>query len=241
MKLVYCSLLLDIMKDFSKLKEKLGLEFKNQDLLIQAFIHRSYLNENPDSKLNHNERLEFLGDAVLELIVTDNLFKNYPNEEEGNLTSWRAALVNADQLSDLARELNFNEFLLLSKGEKKEKGKARKYILADTFEAFIGALYLDSGYEECRKFIEKYLMKKLPHIIEAELFKDPKSTFQEEAQERISVTPVYEVLKEWGPDHDKHFEMGVFLKDKLVAKGEGSSKFEAEQEAAKKALKKKNW
>jgi ribonuclease III len=229
------------MKDFSILEEKLNLRFRNKDLLIQAFCHRSYLNENPDFRFEHNERLEFLGDAVLELVVTEYLFQKYPKKPEGELTNWRAALVNAKMLSEIARNLDFNEFLLLSKGEAKELGKARMYILANTFEAFIGGLYLDQGYKVCQNFIEKNLIIKLPEIIEKGLYKDAKSRFQEEAQERLGITPNYKVIKEWGPDHDKHFVVGVFLKDDLIAQGEGSSKQEAELEAAKNALEIKKW
>ena len=229
------------MKDFSILEKKLDLKFKNKDFLIQAFVHRSYLNENPDFYLPHNERLEFLGDAVLEIVVTEYLYQKYPKKSEGELTNWRAALVNAKQLSEIARELDFNEFLLLSRGETKEIGKARQYILANTFEAFIGALYLDQGLNPCKEFIKKHLIKELPHIIEAGLFKDAKSRFQEEAQERIGITPTYKVLEEWGPDHAKHFIIGVFLGEELVAKGEGSSKQEAEEDAAKNGLKAKEW
>jgi ribonuclease-3 len=229
------------MKEFLILEKKLGLNFNNKNLLVEAFCHRSFLNENPNFGLNHNERLEFLGDAVLELAVTEYLYKKYPEKNEGELTSWRAALVNAKMLGDLARELGFNDFLLLSKGEKKETGKGRQYILANTFEALIGAIYLDQGYEACKEFIEKHLIKKIPEIIEKGLFKDPKTRFQEEAQERVKITPSYKVLDEWGPEHAKHFLVGVFLGDELIAKGEGSSKQEAEQEAAKNALKKKGW
>jgi ribonuclease-3 len=230
------------MKNFAILEKSLGLEFKNRDLLIEAFCHRSYLNEHPDFYLPHNERLEFLGDAVLELIVTEYLYKKYPEKNEGELTNWRAALVNAKILGELARELGFNDFLLLSKGEEKETGKARLYILANTFEALIGAIYLDQGYEVAKNFVEKNLIeKKLPEIIEKGLFKDPKTRFQEEAQERVKITPTYKVLEEWGPDHAKHFIVGVFLGNELVAKGEGTSKQEAEEEAAKNALKIKGW
>jgi ribonuclease-3 len=230
------------MKNFAILEKSLGLEFKNRDLLIEAFCHRSYLNEHPDFYLPHNERLEFLGDAVLELIVTEYLYKKYPEKNEGELTNWRAALVNAKILGEVARELGFNDFLLLSKGEEKETGKARLYILANTFEALIGAIYLDQGYEVAKKFVEKNLIeRKLPEIIEKGLFKDPKTRFQEEAQERVKITPTYKVLEEWGPDHAKHFIVGVFLGNELVAKGEGTSKQEAEEEAAKNALKIKGW
>jgi len=229
------------MKDFSSLEKKFNLKFKNKDFLIQAFTHRSYLNENPDFYLTHNERLEFLGDAVIELVVTEYLFKNYPEKPEGELTNWRAALVNAKILSEIARKLDFNDFLLLSKGEAKETGKARQYILANTFEAFVGSLYIDKGYETCQKFIEKNVIGELPRIIKNRLFKDAKSLFQEEAQEKVGITPTYKVLRQWGPDHAKHFIIGVFLRNKLVAEGEGSSKQEAEVAAAKKALATEDW
>jgi len=228
------------MKDFSKLEDKLDLEFNDQDLLIQAFIHRSYLNEHSDFELDDNERLEFLGDAVLELVVTNYLFKNYPDKPEGDLTNWRAALVNAERLSEVAREVGLNDFLLLSEGESKQTGKARDYILADVVEALLGAIYLDQDFERCQEFIERHIIKKLPEIIEKGLYQDAKSLFQEKAQEQVSITPTYEVLDEWGPDHEKHFEVGVFLDDEKVAEGEGSSKLEAEEEAAEEELKVKN-
>ena len=229
------------MHDFSKLEKALAISFKNKDLLTQAFCHRSYLNENPDFGLKNNERLEFLGDAVLELIVTEYLFEKYPEKSEGDLTNWRAALVNAKMLSEVAKEMGFSDFLLLSHGENKELGKARQYILANTFEALIGAAYLDLGYEICRELIKKYLICKLPEIIEKKLFKDAKSHFQEQAQEKTGITPTYKVLKDWGPDHAKHFIVGVFLNDELIGQGEGSSKQEAEDEAAKNALEIKHW
>ena len=229
------------MKDFDKLEKHLGIHFKNKDLLTQAFVHRSYLNENPDLGLEHNERLEFLGDAVLELVITEYLYKEYPKNAEGELTNWRASLVNAKMLMQIAEELGFNDFLLLSKGEMKELGKARQYILANTFESFVGSLYLDLGYEACDAFIKKVLLVKLPDIIENKLYKDAKSHFQEEAQEKAGVTPSYKVMKEWGPDHKKKFTVGVFLEKELVAQGEGYSKQEAEEEAAKAALGVKNW
>ena len=229
------------MRDFSLLEKKLNLNFLNKDLLVQSFVHRSFLNENPDFKLSNNERLEFLGDAILEHIVTEYLFKNYPDKPEGELTIWRAALVNAKMLSKIANDLGFNDFLLLSQGEEKEEGKARNYILANTFEAFIGSLYLDQGFDACKDFIEKNLIKELPEIIESGLYKDAKSLFQEKSQEVAGITPSYKVLKEWGPDHNKKFIIGVFLNDELIAEGEGSSKQEAEEEAAHKALEIKNW
>lgn len=229
------------MKEFKLLEKKLGLSFGNKDLLTQAFVHRSYLNENPDFHLDQNERLEFLGDAVLELVVTEYLYSQYPQNAEGELTNWRAALVNAKMLAQLAEDLGFNDFLLLSRGETKELGKARQYILANTLESFIGALYLDSGYEACDKFIKQHLLPKLADIIKKKLYQDAKSHFQEEAQEKAGVTPNYRVLKEWGPDHNKKFTVGVFLSEDKVAEGEGYSKQEAEEEAAKSALVTKNW
>ena len=229
------------MKDFTLLEKKLEISFINKDLLTQAFIHRSYLNENPDTKLSHNERLEFLGDAVLELVVTAYLYEKYPDKPEGELTNWRAALVNTRMLTKIAEELGLNDFLLLSRGEAKGTGKARQYILADTMEAFLGAVYLDQGYEICQNLIEKHLIKELPTIIKYELFKDCKSKFQEQAQEMVGITPSYKVLKESGPDHKKQFVTGAFLDTELIAEGEGTSKQEAEEEAAKRSLEIKNW
>ncbi|MFA5249705.1 MAG: ribonuclease III [Candidatus Paceibacterota bacterium] len=229
-------------KNFSLPEKRLNLNFKNKDLLTQAFCHRSYLNENPQFKLAHNERLEFLGDAVLELVVTEDLYINYPDKPEGELTSWRAALVNAVILSEVSREIGFNDFLLLSQGEAKDENKARQYILANTFEAFVGALYLDQGYDSCKRFIEDNLIaRKLPTILAKKLFKDAKSLFQEKAQEIVGVTPSYSVLEEKGPDHLKHFVVGVFLSQEMIAKGEGSSKQEAEVQAAKNGLEKRGW
>jgi len=229
------------MGDLTTLEKKLGLKFKNKDLLTQAFIHRSYLNENPNFHLAHNERMEFLGDAVLELAVTEYLYKEFPKEPEGELTTWRAALVNAPSLSQIAKELDFNGYLLLSRGEAKDTGKARDYILANCLEAFIGALYLDQGYKKSKEFVDKVLIKKLPEILKHGLFRDSKSHFQEQAQEKEKITPAYKVLEEEGPDHAKNFVIGVYLGEKLIAKGEGSSKQEAEEQAAKNALRKNNW
>ena len=227
-----------MMHDFSILEQRIGVEFTNKDLLTQAFVHRSYLNENPDFPLFHNERLEFLGDAVLELIVTDYLYASYPDKPEGELTSWRAALVNAKMLALIAREIELNDFLLLSRGEKKEMGKARDYILANTFEALMGAIYLDRGIEKAREFVKRFLLPKISVVQEERLFQDAKSRFQEVAQEKTGVTPVYKLLQETGPDHAKHFTIGAFLNQELVGQGEGSSKQEAEERAAKIALEK---
>lgn len=228
-------------KDFKDLQKKLGIKFNNENLLKQAFIHRSYLNENPGLGLGHNERLEYLGDAVLELIVTDYLYKNYPDLAEGEMTSLRAALVNSQMLLRVSDRLDFNDYLYLSKGEAKEINRGRQYILANTFESFVGALYLDQGYGSSEKFILKNLIPELKNIIENKLWRDAKSLFQEAAQERVGITPTYEVLGASGPDHDKKFTVGVYLEKKLVAKGEGTSKNEAEQQAAENALKIKSW
>lgn len=231
------------MENPSHLEEKLGIQFQNPELLRQALTHRSYLNENPSLALSHNERLEFLGDAVIELVVTEVLFGQYPEKPEGELTSFRAALVNAKMLSEVSAEMGLNDFLLLSRGEAKDIGRARQYILANAFEAVVGAMYLDPGlgYDACKTFLEKSVLIHLEKVVSERLYKDPKSLFQEEAQERVSITPSYEVLKEWGPDHDRHFVVGVFLGKELVAEGEGPSKQAAQEGAARNGLRLKNW
>jgi ribonuclease-3 len=226
--------------DFENLEKTLGVSFGNIDLLKQALTHRSYLNEHPDWPYGHNERLEFLGDAVLELAVTEFLYSQFPNPE-GELTAFRAALVNAPRLSEVANELGIGEYLLLSKGEAKEFGRSRQEILANTFEALIGALYLDKGFDAARDFLKKVLFWRIKPIIEQGLWRDPKSRFQEIAQERVGITPEYRVLKEWGPDHAKRFEVAVCLGKEEVATGEGSSKQEAEMNAAARALEIKKW
>jgi ribonuclease-3 len=225
------------------LAKKLGVKFNNSDLLKQALTHRSYLNENRGKKMEHNERLEFLGDAVLELVVTEYLYKNYSNQE-GELTNWRAALVNGEMLAKISKDLGVEEFLLMSKGEAKDTGRARQYLLANAFEAIVGAIYLDQaelGFAKAKEFIEKNLLEKLADIIKNELYVDPKSRFQERSQEETGITPSYQVLEESGPDHDKRFIVGLYLQDKLVAKGVGPSKQEAQKEAATKALEIKGW
>ena len=224
----------------SQLESKIGVSFKNKDLLLQALTHRSYLNENPKWHLDHNERLEFLGDAVLELVVTEYLYNNYPNPE-GEMTNWRAALVNANMLAKVSSDFDLNDFVLLSRGEARDTGRARQYILANTVESVIGAMYLDQGYEPCRIFISKFILKELSSIIEKRLYRDAKSLFQEEAQERVGVTPTYEVMEEWGPDHARNFKIGVFLEKELAGSGQGPSKQEAQQSAAADALQKKSW
>ncbi|MBI1999394.1 MAG: ribonuclease III [Parcubacteria group bacterium] len=228
-------------KDFSAFEQKIGVSFKNKDLLKLAFTHRSYLNEHPHENLEHNERLEFLGDAVLELVVTEHLFAAFPDKPEGDLTAYRAALVNTGSLSQAAVELGMNDYLLLSKGEAKDTGKARQFILANTFEALVGALYLDGGYSAAQQFIASILFPRLSSIVEYHLWRDAKSHFQEKAQEVAGATPSYRVLSETGPDHDKHFTVGVYIAEDIVAEGEGKSKQEAEQNAAAKALEAKGW
>lgn len=229
------------MIQFSNFEKKTKIIFKNKNLLQQAFIHRSYINENTGTLLSHNERLEFLGDAVLELIVTDFLYKKYPNYTEGELTALRSALVNAVIISEIATNIGMNDYLLLSKGEAKDNGKARQYILANTYEAYVGALYLDQGIDMVDKFIHKSLLPKTEEIVLKKLWRDAKSLVQEKAQEFVNVTPAYKVLSESGPDHDKHFTVGIFFGTNLIAEGKGQSKQEAEQKAAEVALKVKNW
>ena len=229
------------MIDFKDFEKKTKIVFKDKNLLKQAFIHRSYINENPNTGLSHNERLEFLGDAVLELSVTDYLYDKYPNYTEGELTALRSSLVNAIIVSEVASEIGMNDFLLLSKGETKDKGKARQYILANTFEAFVGAVFLDQGYEVADKFIHKYLLPHTDEIVSKKLWRDAKSLVQEKAQEYVSITPSYKVLSESGPDHDKHFTVGIYFGSDFITEGKGKSKQEAEQKAAEGALKLKDW
>lgn len=228
-------------QNLSPLEERLGHTFRDRTLLLQALTHRSYLNEHTEFPLAHNERLEFLGDAVLELIVTEFLYKNYANPE-GDLTNWRAALVNAKTLAGISRILGFEEYLLLSKGEARDKdSKARMYILANAIEAIIGAIYLDSGMKGSEKFIHGHIIVHLKDILEKELYVDAKSKFQETAQELSGVTPTYKVMEEKGPDHAKEFTVGLFLGRDLIAIGKGSSKQEAQVAAAEAGLDAKGW
>ena len=220
----------------TNLENKIGVVFKNKNLLKEALTHRSYINENPKWGLAHNERLEFLGDAVLELAVTENLFNKFPDSPEGELTSIRAALVNYQMLAIIAKNIELDNFILLSRGEAKDVGKAREVISANAFEALLGAVYLDAGYDVAKKFIETFVMSQLQEVIDKKLYKDPKSLLQEIAQDKFKVTPTYIVLSERGPDHAKIFQIGVYFGDKLIAEGEGLSKQEAEVEAAKNAL-----
>jgi ribonuclease-3 len=227
--------------DFSKFEEATGIVFKNKNLLREAFTHRSFLNESKEKGLTHNERLEFLGDAVLELVATDYLFRKYPNETEGDLTAYRSGLVNANTLSVVALKLNLGDFLLLSKGEAKDKGKARQYILANTIEAVLGAIYLDQGYAAAERFIAENALPLIDEIVEKGLWQDAKSSFQEKAQDVYGITPNYKVQEEIGPDHDKQFRVGVYLGNEMIAEGLGHSKQEAEQVAAKKGLTEHSW
>ena len=228
------------MTNIEELQEKIGVKFKNEDLLLEALTHRSYINENPAWRLDHNERMEFLGDAVLELSVTDHLYRNYPNPE-GELTNWRAAIVNAGILAKISAKFDLNDYIMLSRGEAKDTGRARQYILANAIEAVIGAIYLDQGYDAADEFIKRFIIGELAEIINQKLYRDAKSRFQEEAQEKVGVTPTYEVMKEWGPDHARNFVVGVYLGKELIAEGEGLSKQEAQQQAAEKALAIKGW
>jgi len=229
------------MPDFSTFTQKLGLSFTNLDLLVEALTHRSYLNEHREYAGSHNERLEFLGDAVLELATTNFLFKKFPAKPEGDLTAYRAALVNTVSLAESSQALNVGDYLLLSKGEAKDTGRAREVILADAFEAIIGAVYLDAGYAAAETFIAKNIFNKIDDVIAKRSYQDAKSRFQEVAQEKRGTTPNYETLSEVGPDHDKVFVVGVFIGDKEIAHGEGKSKQEAEQAAASAGLDKMGW
>jgi len=230
------------MEKFGAFEEKIGVHFKDRAVLREAFTHRSYINETREKGLAHNERLEFLGDAVVELSVTDFLYKKYPQANEGDLTSYRAALVNAVTLGNLGIDLGMEQYLLMSKGEAKDKGtKAREIILANAFEALVGAIYLDQGYLTADMFLRTNLLCKTEEIVKKELWRDAKSFFQEEAQEHVGVTPSYRVISEEGPDHDKDFNVGVYLNDELIGEGTGKSKQEAEQNAAADGLKKKGW
>ncbi|MES2059405.1 MAG: ribonuclease III [Patescibacteria group bacterium] len=227
--------------DLKDAEKKIGIVFKNKELLKQAFTHRSYLNENKGAGMEHNERLEFLGDAVLELSVTDYLFGKYPKKPEGELTALRSALVNSVMLANVATELGLNNFLLLSRGEAKDTGRARQYILANTFESVVGAIYMDQGYDAADKFITEVLLPKTKEIEENKLWIDAKSYFQEKAQEKTGITPSYKTHKEHGPDHDREFTIGLYLADALISEGRGKSKQEAEQDAARVGLEKKGW
>lgn len=231
----------ELTNQLQKLEALLGTPFQDRGILLSAVTHRSYLNEHRESKQEHNERLEFLGDAVLELAVTDFLFRKYPEKPEGELTAVRASLVNTVSLSEAATKLGLNEFLLMSKGEAKDTGRARQYILANAFEACIGAIYLDQGYDSAEAFIARELFARTEEIVEKRLWQDAKSRFQELAQEHSGVTPTYELLAQAGPDHDRVFTVGVYIGKEHIAEGEGRSKQEAEQSAAERGIAAKGW
>ena len=224
-----------------KLEQTLGFSFLEPIHLLTAITHRSYLNEHREATQNHNERYEFLGDAVLELVVTDFLFNKFPEKPEGELTAIRAALVNTNSLADAATRLGVNPFLLLSKGEERDTGRARQYILANTFESLIGAIYLDRGYDASKEFIAQHLFDKTDTIVAKRLWQDAKSRFQELSQEHAGVTPSYETLNQTGPDHDRVFTVGVYLGPEKIAEGKGRSKQEAEQAAAEAGMTAKQW
>lgn len=220
---------------------KLGIPYGDISLYRTAFTHRSYVNEYRGEPIDHNERLEFLGDAVLELVVTHFLFEKYPDKTEGDLTAYRAALVNTNTIGDAATRLGMNDLLLLSRGESRDTGRARQYILANVFESFIGAVYLDQGYEKARDFIAAHIFPRVIDVVAKRLWQDNKSRFQEEAQERVSITPSYSIVEEEGPDHDKRFTVAAYLGNDEIARGAGKSKQEAEQAAAAQALESKGW
>lgn len=223
------------MENLNAFLQDLGINTKNIKLFEQVFTHRSYLNEHKSLNIEHNERLEFLGDAVLELVVTEHLYNAF-DKPEGEMTSWRSALVKGESLSAESKRLNFEQFLRVSRGESKNTGKARDLILANTFEAFIGAVYLDLGYQTAYEFIEKNIIYKLQDIITNADHIDSKSRLQEIVQEKLSITPSYETIDEIGPDHDKKFVVAVFFGDKKIAEGTGNSKQRAQIDAAAKAL-----
>jgi ribonuclease-3 len=229
--------------NFESLAEHIGVHFDDISLLRAACTHRSYLNENRGSGLEHNERLEFLGDAVLELVVTSFLYKKYPTKPEGQLTAYRSAIVNTVSLTKVAERIGLGGFMLLSRGEAKDTGRARAVIIANAVEATIGAIYLDQDYNAAANFISDHILNviDIENIVKDKTWLDAKSHFQEVAQEKTGLTPTYKTLKETGPDHDKHFTLGVFLGDVQIAMGTGPSKQEAEQKAAEKALEAKGW
>lgn len=229
------------MPNFKEFEKKIGYAFKSERLIEQAFTHRSYLNENRTAGREHNERLEFLGDAVLELVVTEFLYAKYPDKPEGDLTAYRAALVNTVSISDAAAKLGMNDLLFLSRGEARDTGRARQIILANAFEALIGAIYLDAGYGPAKEFIAAQLFHKTEDVVAKRLWQDAKSRFQEIAQESFGITPKYELVGQSGPDHDKRFVVAAHVGQERIAVGEGRSKQEAEQDAARKALAAKGW
>ena len=225
------------MQNLKQIEKKLGTSFKNKDLLIRAFTHRSYLNENHDTD-RHNERLEYLGDAVLEFLVSKELYNKFPTRPEGELTSFRSAIVKTETLAETARELGYGLYLRMSRGEEKTGGRQKEYLLANTFESVLGAMYLDQGIRKCETFLRKVLFLKIDHVVKHRLDIDPKTRFQELSQEFHKQTPTYDILSERGPDHDKIFSMGVYIGETEFGRGEGASKQRAEEAAAQEAIKK---
>jgi ribonuclease III len=223
------------MAEYDEFLKKIEIQFKNKELFNTVFIHRSYLNEHKSLKLEHNERLEFLGDAVLELAVTRFLFNNY-NKPEGEMTNWRSALVKGESLSTEAKKLGMDGLIKTSRGESKNVGKARDLILANAFEALIGAIYIDQGFEPAATFIEKFICYKIKDIVDNELYYDSKSKFQEMAQEKFGITPIYELVSEVGPDHNKVFTVCAYIGKNKISEGQGSSKQRAQLDAAKNSL-----
>lgn len=229
------------MEKYKNLEKQIAVKFKDHKILDMAFVHKSFVNENKGKNFEHNERLEFLGDAVLELAATKHLFEKYPDQDEGKMTSFRSALVQGRHLAEIAVQLELGQYLYLSNGEERSGGRSKNYILANALEALIGAIYLDQGYDAVEKFINHFILTRLDEIINSGLHIDAKSKFQEICQEKEDFTPYYEVLSEEGPDHDKVFTMAAYIDGKLIAKGEGSSKQKAEQAAAVNSLKAKEW
>jgi ribonuclease-3 len=229
------------MQDYSALQQAIGIEIKNEALLQLAFVHKSYVNEQHGQNIEHNERLEFLGDAVLELVTTEYLYKNYPKKQEGELTNWRSALVKGNHLAQVARELELGKYLSLSRGEEHSGGRDKPHILANALEALIGAIFLDRGYRVTHNFIHSLILTNLAEIIEKGLHIDSKSLFQEMAQGRLGKTPHYTLVSEIGPDHNKIFTMGAYIGEKCIAEGKGASKQKAEDTAAREAIKVMGW
>ncbi len=223
--------------ELKELIKTLEISIKNKETLITALTHRSYLNEFKETQTEHNERLEFLGDAVLELIISEFLFSNFANRPEGELTSFRAAVVKTESLAETSRKLGLGDYLRMSKGEESTGGRDKDYLLANTFEAILGAIYIENGYQECKKFVHRWLVPKIEEIVKNRLDIDSKTKFQEVAQNLFKFTPEYKLVKEEGPDHEKIFTMSVYVGDKVFGTGKGASKQKAEENAASKALK----
>lgn len=221
--------------NYKEIEKNLGLSFKNKAILLTAFVHRSFLNENKEEKLESNERLEFLGDAILQFLTSEYIYKTKPDFPEGRLTNLRALLVNTESLADETTRLDLAQYILVSKGEKQTAIESN-HMKANLFEAILGAIYLDSDIEKCRSFLTNNLFYKADELVEKGSLKDPKSLYQEYAQEKYLITPSYKVLEDSGPDHNKSFVVGVYLDNKKVAQGEGSSKQKAQKEAALNAL-----